>query len=170
MRCCLNFLNSPIAAGSPDRMRLSDEEIQAVSHCRVWRSVAPLRSGPTRTPCPTAWQLLHFLMNVVAGSVAADACRATTHMKMPNRTTSLMAALLRAGIRHALRRQGVCRAGRKCGSVRSGSVWMSRPAAQSPTTFIRNLFYFGYVGDCGDAKRRVTAPVHDDQSKREVEG
>src|SRR6266550_4271692 len=71
MRCGLNLLHSAMAAGSPARMRFSDDEIQATSHSRVWRLVAPLRSGPTSTPRPKVWQLLHFRVNMEAGSAAA---------------------------------------------------------------------------------------------------
>src|SRR5882762_1083945 len=71
MRCGLNLSNSAVAAGSPARMRLSDDEIQATSQSREWRLVTPLRSGPTSTPRPKVWQLLHFRVNTEAGSAAA---------------------------------------------------------------------------------------------------
>src|SRR2546428_7095610 len=107
MRCRLNLLNNAFAVGSPDWMTRSEDEIQSVSHFRPWRSVAPLRSGPTRTPCPNVWQLLHFLAKVVAGSVA-DPCRATNNRKTPHRTTAFITALLRAEIRSTRRRQQAC--------------------------------------------------------------
>src|SRR2546422_5398804 len=125
MRCRLNLLNNAFAVGSPDRMTRSEDEIQSVSHFRLWRSVAPLRSGPTRTPCPNVWQLLHFLAKVVAGSVAADPCRATNNTKTPHRTRAFITALLRAEIRSTRRRQQACPSRTRIRPTRIRHPWVS---------------------------------------------
>src|ERR1700730_8874253 len=61
-----------VAVGSPDSTTERDERMKRTSHARSRRPVTPLRSGPTRSPFPIVWQLLHWRENSSAGGGSVD--------------------------------------------------------------------------------------------------